>query len=146
MTRVDFYVLTQPDIERRWDYACKLTEKAFSLGNSVYLHTDNEQHATALDSMLWSFKPGSFVPHQRIEHNDAGNEAIAAPVMIGCRQAPTESVDILINLSASVPDFFTRFERVIEIVIQTPYVVQQTRDNYRFYRDRGYPLSTHNIR
>jgi DNA polymerase-3 subunit chi len=53
---------------------------------------------------------------------------------------------LLINLSEKVPEFFSRYERVAEIVVQDVTITNRTRANYRFYRDRGYPLETHNLR
>ena len=43
------------------------------------------------------------------------------------------------NLAGDIPPFFSRYERVIEIVTQDPATTEAGRDHYRFYRDRGYP-------
>ena len=53
--------------------------------------------------------------------------------------------DVLINLAGSVPSFFGRFERVAEIVDQSDAQKQVARERYRFYRDRGYALQSHNV-
>ena len=70
-------------------------------------------------------------------------------INIGCNQGQGSSTrlnGLLINLSHQVPEFFSRFERVTEIVVQSPAVTESTRNNYRFYRDRGYPLESHDLR
>ncbi|MCU7809071.1 MAG: DNA polymerase III subunit chi, partial [Candidatus Thiodiazotropha sp. (ex Semelilucina semeliformis)] len=51
----------------------------------------------------------------------------------------------LIDLSAAIPAFFSRFERVAEIIDKEPQVVTAGRERFRFYRDRGYPLNKHDI-
>jgi DNA polymerase-3 subunit chi len=42
--------------------------------------------------------------------------------------------------------FFSRFERVAELVSGDADVRQQGRKRYSFYKDRGYPLRTHEIK
>ncbi len=52
---------------------------------------------------------------------------------------------MLINLADEVPDFFSRFERVAELIDRDPAVRTAGRNRFRLYRDRGYTLNTHNI-
>ena len=44
-----------------------------------------------------------------------------------------------------MPEFFSRYERMIEIVDANLERRAQGRERYRFYRERGYQPSTHNI-
>ena len=68
------------------------------------------------------------------------------PVVIGLNQAPPgERWDVMINLAADVPDFFSRYERVAEVVDANTTRREQSRERYRFYRDRGYKLNTHQV-
>lgn len=153
MTRIDFYVLPQDDIETRHLFACRLVEKAYRLGHSIYVHSDDDAQANALDQMLWSFREASFVPHQ-VLHADTDIDSdnvivhIGYPRRNGVHSEPpgVESHGLLVNLSSEVPECFSRFERVSEIVVQHPRVQQATRSNFRFYRDRGYELQTHDMR
>ena len=148
MTRVDFYVLPQADIKSRELYACRLTEKAVRHGHSVYLHTDSHDEADRLDAMLWSFRADSFLPHCRLEQLDVLALPVVPPVpavVIGCSVDPGPFHDVLINLSAAVPVFFGRFARVSEVVVQTPAILEATRNSFKFYKDRGFPLHTHRV-
>jgi DNA polymerase-3 subunit chi len=52
---------------------------------------------------------------------------------------------VLINLAAKVPSFFSRFERVAEIVTTDDQAKEQARDRYKFYQQRGYELETHKL-
>jgi DNA polymerase-3 subunit chi len=52
---------------------------------------------------------------------------------------------VLINLASEVPEFFSRFERLIECVDHEESVKAAGRQRFRFYREHGYPLNTHNI-
>ena len=49
------------------------------------------------------------------------------------------------NLAADVPEFFSRYERVAEVVDANTERRERSREGYRFYRDRGYQLNTHQV-
>jgi len=51
----------------------------------------------------------------------------------------------MINLGLEVPPFFSRFERVLEMVDGDAVQRAKSRERYKFYRDRGYELSSHNL-
>jgi DNA polymerase IIIc chi subunit len=53
--------------------------------------------------------------------------------------------DVMINLDQTVPAFFGQFERVAEIVSGDDTARDQARQRYKYYRDRGYTINTHNI-
>ena len=50
---------------------------------------------------------------------------------------------MLINLHDAAPPFFSRFERLAEIV--SVEGAAAARERFRFYRERGYDLRTHNL-
>ncbi len=141
MTRVDFYVLQTDSPTARSQLACRLTEKAWAQNMQIYLHTQDPQQASALDNLMWTFRQGSFIPHQIFEPADKES----CPVLIGHEHEPESINQLLINLDHEVPMFFSRFERVIEIVDQDETVRSKGREKYRFYKDRGYELQTHKL-
>ena len=67
------------------------------------------------------------------------------PVIIGHGEPPDTCHDVLVSLVTDVPPFFSRFERVLEVVDNTEDNRTQARERYRFYRDRGYQLETHEL-
>lgn len=141
MTRVDFYVLDNPARGGAPGLACRLAEKAYNKGHRIYVHVQGAEQAEALDALLWTFKAGSFVPHAL-----AGKQKDEAPVHIGFEEDPVETHnDVLINLTAQVPLFFSRFARVVELVDADEAARTRARERFRFYRERGYTLDTHNI-
>ncbi len=141
MTRVDYYILSSSEPDDKLHFACRLAEKAYRSGHKVYIHTSNEEDARHIDDQLWAFKPESFVPHNLISepHNTI------PPVQIGHSEDPGHHHDVLINLSKEVPQFFSRFNRLAEIVINHDTDKEPSRQRYRFYQERGYPLSNHKI-
>ena len=66
-------------------------------------------------------------------------------VTIGTDVTPQTCDGVLINLAQTVPTFFSRFERTLEIVDDCDTARAQSRDRYRFYQKRGYPLQHHKL-
>lgn len=139
MTQVDFYVLDDAGPRSRALFACRLTEKAFGLGHRVFLHAGSEGAARELDDLMWTFRDGSFLPHA------LAGDGEDTPVHIGHGAEPGEGFHLLINLAAEVPAFFSRFERVAEVVDGDETQKAKGRERFRFYKDRGYPLETHKL-
>jgi DNA polymerase III subunit chi len=145
MTRVDFYVLEETADTARERFACRLAEKAWRLKHAVYLHAASDTEAQRLDALLWTFSDRSFVPHVLESAELDAELAAATPVRIGAGAAPSFEAELLINLDFEVPDFFSRFERVAEIVGGDDAQRARARERFRYYRDRGYALETHPI-
>jgi DNA polymerase-3 subunit chi len=139
--RVDFYILAVADEAAMMRFACRLTEKAYHLQHRVHLHTESAAAAAALDELLWTFRQGSFVPH---EIALTGSAAVS-PVTIGYGAATPPAGDLLVNLSQQLPEFVDRFTRIAEIVDGAEISRQLGRARFREYRQQGRELSTHNI-
>lgn len=141
MTRIDFYVLPDAGEADRERFACRLADIAYRRGQRVYIHAQSQDQARILDKLLWTFQAGSFVPHD-LHPSDNGGDA---PVLIGHDGVPDSGHEVLINLNAAVPSFFSRFDRMAEVVNQDQAIKDAGRQRFRFYRDRGYALQTHSM-
>ncbi|MBL4869145.1 MAG: DNA polymerase III subunit chi [Pseudomonadales bacterium] len=140
MIRVDFYILSDPAPKSRLSFACRLTEKAYRMGHKVFIQA-TEEEAYEMDELLWQQKPESFLPH-----NILGEGPNAPPpIQIGHGQNTGKHHDVLINLTDTVPEFFNRFKRVAEIVPQDEILKQASRTNFKFYRDNGCDLHSHDL-
>lgn len=143
MTQVDFYILSSESDDARLTFACRLAEKAMHKAHKVYIHSASPGEGERLDKLLWTFSQGSFVPHRVVE---ADASSLPEPVLIGFGGDPAGAPrDLMINLAGEVPEFFSSFGRVAELVDEAPERKAQGRERYRYYRDRGYPLNTHRI-
>lgn len=145
MTRVDFYVLEDGAGSARERFACRLVEKAWRLKHTIYLHTASAAEAQRLDGLLWTYSDQAFLPH--VLQGPGLDPALAAatPVRVGTGPEPGFEAQVLVNLDHDVPLFFSRFERVAEIVAGDEAGRAVARERFRFYRDRGYALETHRI-
>lgn len=142
MARIDFYILRQAGQHSRQLFACRLAEKAYRLENTVHIHTASRGDADRLDELLWTFRDGSFVPHQRIAN---AADPIDAPITIGCDDESVEPRDLLINLCDDIPAFAEAFPRVAELVTSDDDCKQLSRRRFAAYRDKGHTLETHNV-
>lgn len=144
MTEVDFYIIEDAADAARLNFVCRLADKAVDRGSHVLIRPETAAEARRLDELLWTFSQGSFLPHRLV--SDAGDSPIE-PVLIDDGPGPAgERWDVLINLAADVPEYFSRYARLAEIVDADGERRVHGRERYRYYRDRGYPLKTHRIR
>lgn len=137
MTNIGFYIIKQDKPEAANLLACRLAEKAYMNKLSLYIHTQSEYQCNKLDELLWTFRQGNFIPHVK----DMAEDDVS-PIRIGF-SAPKKDADFLINLSNEVPNFFSRFTKMAEVVEINEK--KQGRARYKFYQDRGYPLKVHEV-
>ena len=156
MTQIDFYILSDNSPHSGELFACKLVDKAYHLQHTVYINTPGKPQAEHLDDLLWTFSAGSFLPHalnsqsldsQSFDSQEPNSQeqSLKSPILIGHTNQSTTFHDVLINLTQDVPAFFSQFERVAEIVYGDETMRNASRIRYKFYRDRGYMLKTHNL-
>jgi DNA polymerase-3 subunit chi len=144
VTQVDFYISESDSNDARLRLACKIVDKAFEHRHHVFVHGATDEEARQLDELLWTLSQGSFIPHRVVR--EPLTEPVREPVLIGMTDPPaTGRWDVLVNLAAQVPEFFSRYERVAEVVDANPERRERSRERYRFYRDRGYKLNTHQV-
>ena len=91
--------------------------------------------------MMWTTPATGFVPHC-MAHDALACET---PVLISAAATEPNGCDILLNLGDECPPSFERFERLLEIVSRAGEDRKGARKRYRFYRERGYPISDHDL-
>ncbi len=137
MPRVDFYLLRPSCQQSRELFVCRLVEKAWQQGHKIYLHAHTQTQAMALDKLLWSFRDNSFIPHDLYPHPPES----LAPVRIGWQpETFWTPAEILMNLSDTVPAFFSQVARVIEVLNEDAQVKALGRERYRTYKAAGSTL------
>jgi len=141
MTRIDFYVLDNHDDKAQAQLTCRLADKACTKQHQVYIHTNTRQDSEQLDQYMWIYPDGSFLPHCLYSAEESGS----TPVVIGHDHEPENATDVLINLADEVPPFYSRFERIVELVTGDELTRQKARERYKYYRDRGYAIDTHKL-
>ncbi|MDB5729498.1 MAG: polymerase subunit chi [Noviherbaspirillum sp.] len=134
MTRIDFH----SNVPDKFAYTCRLVRKARAANCRVVLLTRDQADLAALDRALWTFSDLDFLPHAVLGEEHA---AMTPVVLTDNDTADLPHHQILINLSAATPAHFARFERMFEIISADEDDKSAGRERYRFYQQRGYPLT-----
>ncbi|HWZ46952.1 MAG TPA: DNA polymerase III subunit chi [Herbaspirillum sp.] len=134
MTRIDFH----SNVADRLAYTCRLVRKARAAQCRIVLLSSDAQQQAALDEALWTFSATDFLPHVAASHPHAADTPV---ILITDDQAELPHHHVLINLSGQTPAHFARFERMFEIISAQEEDKIAGRDRYRYYKDRGYPLT-----
>ncbi|MGQ9426074.1 DNA polymerase III subunit chi [Gilvimarinus sp. F26214L] len=145
MPQVDFYILESDSLAARHQFVARLLGKLQRLGKSALVTVASDTEATELDALLWAFPPESFLPHG-VVGNKAGEDAPEEAVLISARPDESAARDVFVNLRQQVPSRHRELGRIVEVVVQDPVVLAGTRENFRFYRQQGYPIESHSIR
>ena len=132
MTKIDFYTGSTDKLRT----ACQLSHKAMQNGVRVILSAPDAATSHALDKLLWHYPATAFIPHC----NSDQEEAEQMPVVLNHGSEKFPHHDLLISLHIECAPFFSRFERVIEIIGADAEDSRLGRERYKFYRDRGYEL------
>jgi len=140
---ISFYVLSSHSQQQRLEFACKLIEKIYRSGHSCFVLTDSAAQAEEMDKQLWSFRAGSFIPHQI--YNGIVPE-LAQTVLIGSsEEIPESRQNLIVNLSSRAPTLSPQTERILEILDNSDASKQAGRQRYRHYQQLGLAIATHKM-
>jgi DNA polymerase-3 subunit chi len=137
MTQIDFYF----HVEDRLKTACTLSAKAYARGLRVLAYCSDHDAGRKFSRLLWSTPATGFVPHC------AADDKLAAvtPVIVDCEGANPPHDEVLMNLRDELPAFFSRFQRLVEIVSIDEEDRRLARERFKYYRDRGYDIRSHDL-
>ena len=137
MTSIDFYF----NADDRLQVACRLAGKALAQKQRLLVYAPEPDTASRIDRMLWTWPATGFVPHCM------AHERLAAetPVLIAAGEETPPGCEVLLNLGAECPPHFERFARLLEIVAADAAERQAGRARYRYYLDRGYRITNHDL-
>ena len=137
MTQIDFYF----HVENKLQTACALSAKACACGLRVLAFCPDAEAGRKFSRMLWTTPAIGFVPHC------APDDRLAAvtPVIVDHDGSHLPHDQVLLNLRHDWPPFFSRFQRLIEIVSLDEEDRRLARERYKFYRDRGYEIQKHDL-
>ena len=139
MTRIDFYVQNQASQTAYERLICKITEKAWQNQHEIFLLCSNTEQLDRFDELLWTFSATSFIPHSPTYDGDG------KVVLLSSERKTLRNYEVLINLTTDVPEHAGKFIRVIESTGYNEAMREDARKKYKYYKDRGYPIFTHEI-
>jgi len=137
MTSIDFYF----NAEDKLQVACRLAGKAYLQRKRLLILAPGEDAAMRIDRLLWTWPQLSFVPHC-MAHDSLAPQT---PVLISADAANPTECEILLNLGTDCPPFFERCARLLEVIGQDDQDRANGRNRYRFYKERGYAIDSHDL-
>ncbi len=134
--RVDFYLSKATHFQECRQLVCFLAEKCYQQGHSAIVHLESKEETEILDQLLWTFRPESFLPHQ-----------ITSPLTITMAKLNENNLDALI-INDCLPAHAEplKLARLLQIVPNQINLRELAREHYRFYKQQGYQLFTHEIK
>jgi DNA polymerase-3 subunit chi len=137
MTEVTFYT----NVTNQIHLISKLLHKAQTTRRKLHISVQDEGHRQSITSDIYRIDPTSFFginpPASESMHD------LTSAIISHTRNYFHK--DIIVNLTLEVPDNFSSFKRLIEIVQQDKQHVELARARYRWYKDRGYSITTHKL-
>lgn len=141
MTAVAFH-FNVPD---RRAYTCRLLRKAYRSGARVVVTGESAQLAE-LDRLLWTFEALEFIPHWRGAAVDELPARLhATPVLLSTGHSARFGHDVLVNLGRDVPQAYTQYARIIEVVSRDDLDRDGARGRWRQYSAEGCPIERHEV-
>jgi DNA polymerase-3 subunit chi len=145
MLQATFYILNKKAEHDRYLFACKLAEKALHQGLRTLISLPSREAAEHMDSLLWTFRPDSFVPHD-ILPIAADHSPPTTPVGILYPGVPADgSPDIWINLTAEAPASDIPACRQIEIALNDPQKLARLRERYKTLTRNNITVEVHDF-
>jgi DNA polymerase III subunit chi len=137
LTSIDFYF----NAGDRLQVACRLAGKAVAQKKKLLIFAPAADTVRRIDGLLWTAQPLSFIPHC-LAHDPLAERT---PVLITAETSNPPECDVLLNLGGECPPFFERYPRLLEIVGLNEDERSLGRDRFRFYKERGYPIGSHDL-
>jgi DNA polymerase III subunit chi len=133
MTRVQFVRLAKPEKAK---HLCVLAEEFFGAGKRVLVMVVDDNQAVTLDSFMWVWQKGSFIPHAL----DNGTvDCIDDPVVIGTEERNPNGAQVLIMGKPCSLSFVRQFETVIDFAETYEAALTVTaRQRFQQYREAGF--------
>ena len=106
----------------------------------IFIITPSDASSEQLDELMWQYPQGRFVPHARVEDQDAAKALINIGGLSYLNPA-----DVVINLCSEAIPQPERFSRLLEIVPYADDEKAASRVKFRIYRNLGLDPQTHEI-
>ena len=135
MTDIGFYHLTRSPLERALP---KLLEKAHASGARVVVMAGSVERVDALDQVLWTYDPASFLPHGSARNG----EAEAQPIWLTVDDENPNEASILILTDGASSERVAEYDRCLEMFDgNDETIVAAARERWSGYDAAGHALT-----
>lgn len=135
MTDVRFYHLTRKRLEQALP---ELVAKAVERGHRVNILAGSRERLEVLDTALWTFDPGSFIPHGMARDDFAAQQ----PVFLNAQDDNPNGADVLMLTDGATSAHVGDYKLCCEVFDgNDEAVVLQARDRWKAYKAAGHSIT-----
>ena len=135
MKEILFVEVTASRMEMR---ACEIAERIYAQGGRVQIVAVDQEQVARLDDLLWTFKPGSFVPHGLWKGMDSESDQ---PVIITTRKERVPGIASLLTMDYCPVKIVRQFSKVIHVVVvDNKERLEASRRYWTLLKDAGFTL------
>ncbi len=135
MTEIGFYHLTRSPLERALP---RLLEKAHASGVRVVVMAGSAERVEALDQVLWTYDPASFLPHGSARDGEAATQ----PIWLTTEDENPNDASVLLLTDGATSDKVGDYARCLEMFDGNDAdSVAAARAHWRDYDAAGHALT-----
>jgi DNA polymerase-3 subunit chi len=135
VTEIGFYHLTRTPLERALP---RLLEKVAGSGRRAVVLTGSEERAEALNALLWTYDPGSFLPHGTARDGNPGEQ----PIWLTPQDENPNGATVLVLVDGMVSARLDAYERCLDLFDgNDPDAVAAARERWREAKQAGHALT-----
>lgn len=135
MTEVGFYHLTATALDRALP---RLLGKAHEAGMRAVVLAASEERIAALDAVLWTFDPASFLPHGTARDGNAE----AQPIYLTTTEENPNGATLLVLVDGVEPGYLDGFARCLDLFDgNDEAAVEAARARWKRLKDAGHALT-----
>jgi len=131
MTEVSFYHLQRQPLEQALP---RLLDRVLASGRRAVVMAGSPERIQALNALLWTYDPASFLPHGARGDGFAEDQ----PIFLTEREERPNGADVLALVDGVMPSFFADFARCLDLFDgNDPQAVEDARGRWRTYKEAG---------
>ena len=135
MTDVGFYHLTRTPLERALP---RLLEKVWGSGRRAVVLAGSQERAEALNALLWTYDPASFLPHGTARDGKPAEQ----PIWLTTVDENPNAATVLVLVDGMGSDALAAFERCLDLFDgNDPDAVLAARERWKAARQAGHALT-----
>ncbi|MGE0714457.1 MAG: DNA polymerase III subunit chi [Alphaproteobacteria bacterium] len=135
MTDVGFYHLTRTPLERALP---KLLEKAAASGRRAVVLAASPERVEALNALLWTYDPGSFLPHGSARDGRPADQ----PIWLTTADERPNGATLLVLVDGTSSARLSDYERCLDLFDGgDPEAVAAARDRWKAAKAVGHALT-----
>ncbi|TAN56841.1 MAG: DNA polymerase III subunit chi [Rhodospirillales bacterium] len=134
MSRIGFYHLTKSPLERALP---KLLEKALGAGNRCVVLCGSKERVAALDSMLWTYDPDSWLPHGQARDGEPSQH----PIWLTDQDENPNRADVLVLVDGMTSESLGSYARCLDLFDgQDEAALAAARARWKATKEAGHEL------